>query len=275
MRLLSEHQIRPGLALRWGPGGFDTPDDTAITAQTVFVFLLMDAPSEIVSSQMAFVRGGTLATHSLSSATAAFHVALVLSDAVLQELLAEDRTSGTVRVRVLAAGKGEPVLTLPLTPGARFAVESIRRCPFVGAIRTMALAARCNDLLFEFFAALAAADAPRLSPLTRSANEQIHAAAEALKRYLEEPPTLTALARQVGLSETTLKRGFQQVFGTTVFGYLRERRMERAHALLQSGEATVLEAAARVGYSNPSNFAAAFRRQFGVNPKAFQLIARR
>jgi AraC-like DNA-binding protein len=65
------------------------------------------------------------------------------------------------------------------------------------------------------------------------------------------------------------------VFGTTVFGYLRARRMERARALLEAGKATVLEAAALVGYSNPSNFAAAFRREFGVNPKAFQLTARR
>jgi AraC-like DNA-binding protein len=37
----------------------------------------------------------------------------------------------------------------------------------------------------------------------------------------------------------------------------------------------VLEAATLVGYSNPSNFAAAFRLQFGVNPKTFQLAARR
>ena len=92
---------------------------------------------------------------------------------------------------------------------------------------------------------------------------------------LESPPTVEALARQVGLSETTLKRGFHQVFNTTVFGYLRGRRMERAREALQSGEATVLESAALVGYSNPSNFASAFRRQFGVNPKQFQRAVRR
>jgi AraC-like DNA-binding protein len=140
----------------------------------------------------------------------------------------------------------------------------------------MALTARAHDLLLEFLTALSASLSPAAPPpLTRTADDQIRAAADHLAQNLEEPPTLAALARRVGLSETTLKRGFHQVFGTTVFGYLRTRRMARAHALLHSGEATVLEAAALVGYSNPSNFAAAFRREFGLNPKAFQLTARR
>ena len=137
----------------------------------------------------------------------------------------------------------------------------------------MALSARVNDLLIEFLTCLAAIAPP--APPLRRLDEQINAAAGLLAQRLEDPPTLAVLAGQVGVSETTLKRGFHQVFGTTVFGYLREQRMTRAHALLRSGEVTVLEAATRVGYSNPSNFTAAFRRHFGINPKEFQLAARR
>jgi AraC-like DNA-binding protein len=108
-----------------------------------------------------------------------------------------------------------------------------------------------------------------------AAEEPIRRRQDAVKSWLDHPPALPALAREVGLSETTLKRGFHQIFSTTPFAYLRARRLEHAHALLAAGDATVLEAATIVGYSNPSNFAAAFRLQFGVNPKTFQLTAHR
>jgi AraC-like DNA-binding protein len=140
--------------------------------------------------------------------------------------------------------------------------------------RALILSARCHDLLVEF---ISAGGAQRAKPVSLMADTEtrVREAAAALARRLDETPSLEVLAREVGLSETTLKRGFRQVFGTTVFEHLRALRMEHARALLQSGEATVIEAATLVGYSNPSNFASAFRRQFGMNPKEFQLAARR
>lgn len=270
----TQYQVRPGLWLHWGSGPFVPAEVAEPGARWVLVFSLADVSSEAPAGEMTLIHGSMLPASSPGPAMTAFHIVVVFADAVMEELLAGDKTPGAEQVRRIATDRRESILTLPLVPGARFAAESIRRCPFVGAFRAMAFAARCNDLLIEFFTAFAGAETPG-PPMMRSMNDRVRAAAGLLARSLEEPPTLAALARQVGLSETTLKRGFRQVFGTTVFGYLRERRMERAHALLQNGEATVLEAAARVGYSNPSNFAAAFRRQFGVNPKAFQLTVRR
>ena len=48
--------------------------------------------------------------------------------------------------------------------------------------------------------------------------------------------------------------------------YLRRRRLEEAMQLLETGRYAVTEVATRVGYDNPSAFAAAFREQFGVSP---------
>ena len=118
---------------------------------------------------------------------------------------------------------------------------------------------------------------PPLQPAapTVGPGDRLRLAAEILERDLEHPPSLERLAAEVGLSETTLKRGFRREFQTSVFGYVRTRRMDKARRLIETGAATVLEAATLVGYTNPSHFAAAFRQQFGVNPKAFQLGARR
>ena len=277
---MSEYLIRPGLTLSWGAvPPLSTTPAAPPDSSAVLTFVLV---GETAHRDDCMVLSPAHAHGSLSffAPAGAFHVSLRLSEVALQELLHDDKTPGAAQVRAFAAESLDPVATalaIPLTPGARLAVESIRRCPFVGACRGMALTARCHDLLLEFLTALSnQATAPSRAPLlTRTVDEQIRAAADYLAQHLEEPPTLARLARHVGLSETSLKRGFQQVFASTVFGYLRTRRMERAHALLQAGEATVLEAAALVGYSNPSNFAAAFRRQFGLNPKAFQLTARR
>lgn len=184
-----------------------------------------------------------------------------------------DSTAGADALRRFAAGEPE-TFEHPLTPRARLALESIRCCPFAGACRDMALTARCHDLLVEFLTAWTAALRPAPAR-TVGPDDRVRLAAEILERNLEAPPSLADLAAQVGLSETTLKRSFPQVHGTTVFGYIRARRMDEARRLLESGAATVLEASTHVGYSNPSNFAAAFRTQFGVNPKTFQLRARR
>jgi AraC-like DNA-binding protein len=96
--------------------------------------------------------------------------------------------------------------------------------------------------------------------------ERLEGARRSLVARLEEPPTLAWLARQAGLSETRLKTGFRALFGTSVFAYLRQARMEEARLLLLKRRLNVTEVALRVGYANPSKFAAAFRRQFGVSP---------
>jgi AraC-like DNA-binding protein len=77
------------------------------------------------------------------------------------------------------------------------------------------------------------------------------------------------IALLVGINDCKLKAGFRQVFGTTVFGYLHNCRMERSRQLLEAGEMTVTEAAQAVGFVSRGHFAAAFKRRFGVNPSVY------
>lgn len=261
---VQEHWIRPGLRLSWGsePGVHAPPADAAIILR-----FLIGPDAQRASDGMVALRS---TDPSSGEGEGVFSATIAISTAAVAEL-----ASGAPRLADFAASVEAPPLALPLTPAARLALESIRRCPFVGPLREMALTARGNDLLLEFLTTLAIADPARPAALLRSVAGQIEHAGAYLVQHLEQPPSVAELAREVGLSETTLKRGFHQVYGTTVFGYLRMRRMEHAKALLESGEATVLEASTLVGYSNPSNFAAAFRQQYGLNPKEFQLGSRR
>ncbi|MEO0461491.1 MAG: AraC family transcriptional regulator [Pseudomonadota bacterium] len=94
---------------------------------------------------------------------------------------------------------------------------------------------------------------------------QIIAADAYLRRHLEHPPSVTALANLVGLNHMTMKRGFRRKFNMTVYGRLRHWRIDAAITRLHEG-CSVTQAAIEVGYSNPSKFAAAFKKVTGKSP---------
>ena len=89
-----------------------------------------------------------------------------------------------------------------------------------------------------------------------------------LEAHLFAPFAVGALAAHCHVSESTLLRACRRELGMSPLAYLRRRRLEESMQLLESGRYGVTEVAARVGYDNPSAFAAAFRAQFGISPSA-------
>lgn len=87
-----------------------------------------------------------------------------------------------------------------------------------------------------------------------------------IEEHLFEPFHMDQVVRHCHASESTLLRAFHRDLGVSPLAYLRRRRLEESLHLLESGRYGVAEVAARVGYDNPSAFAAAFRKQFGVVP---------
>jgi AraC family transcriptional regulator, transcriptional activator of the genes for pyochelin and ferripyochelin receptors len=158
-----------------------------------------------------------------------------------------------------------------ITPAMRLVLEQLWRCPFQGQTRRIFLEAKCLELIALKLEQLST-ESPQVNdsrPLSADDRDRIYAAQKILIDRLDDPPSLLELARQVNLNDYKLKVGFKQVFGTTVFGYLHQHRMEAARQLLRSRRLNVKEVAQAVGYANQSRFAAAFRKQFGVNPKAY------
>ncbi|MDC0759612.1 AraC family transcriptional regulator [Brevibacillus sp. AG] len=106
-------------------------------------------------------------------------------------------------------------------------------------------------------------------PLSKRDKEKIAQARVIMLECMVDPPSLPELSRMIGLNDYKLKTGFKAMFGTTVFGYLREKRLEKALFLLQQGEMNVTETSSAIGYTNTSYFAEAFREKYGVNPSVF------
>ncbi|WP_207426738.1 AraC family transcriptional regulator [Pedobacter sp. SYSU D00535] len=78
--------------------------------------------------------------------------------------------------------------------------------------------------------------------------------------------SLRTLAHMVGTNEFSLKRNFKQAFGTTVYGYLNQYKMERAKSLLLENVMSIAEISAQMGYKYPTHFSAAFKKHFGYLP---------
>jgi AraC-like DNA-binding protein len=102
--------------------------------------------------------------------------------------------------------------------------------------------------------------------ILRSHHDQAYEVREILDRDIGAMPAMSDLARRVGTSEVTLRRLFKATFGTTIVQYVRNRRLDAARVMLREGRLQVAEVAYRVGYANPPNFTAAYKRRFGYPP---------
>ena len=81
------------------------------------------------------------------------------------------------------------------------------------------------------------------------------------------PPSFTSLTKIALMSSTSLKMKFKKMYGTTVFEYYQKIRMQRARILLLSRKYSIKQIGRQLGYSNLSNFAIAFRKEFDLLPR--------
>lgn len=155
-----------------------------------------------------------------------------------------------------------------LPPSVYLTICQIANCPYRSSLKRLYLESKTLELVChsvaQFVPPETDGDGP---PVLQPDNvERILEARNILIANLENPPLLIELARQVGTNKTTLNKGFRQVFGTSVFDYLRISRLEQARELLKSRKMNVSEAALNVGYSQQSSFTRAYKNHFGENP---------
>ncbi|WP_372009485.1 helix-turn-helix transcriptional regulator [Paenibacillus chitinolyticus] len=161
----------------------------------------------------------------------------------------------------------------PILPVTRGLLQELEDCPYTGAMKDMYLEAKALELFAVYtnrFLYEKDSQAPVSGTLSRTDRQKIREAREEIIRRMDAPPSLLELSRIVGINDYKLKLGFKELYGTSVFAYLREQRLHKAGELLRKGDMSVSEAAARVGYMNFSHFAEAFRRRFGVNPSVYR-----
>lgn len=96
--------------------------------------------------------------------------------------------------------------------------------------------------------------------------DKILKAREVLLEHIGEPITIKELSRKVAMNECYLKKGFKEMFGTTIFDFYQNQRMEHAKYLLYEKGLSVTEVSMMLGYSSISHFSTAFKKHTGLKP---------
>lgn len=96
--------------------------------------------------------------------------------------------------------------------------------------------------------------------------EKIALAREILLAHISEPLTIKELSRKAAINECYLKKGFKEMYGTTIFDFFQSQRMEHAKYLLYEKGLSVTDVSGSLGYSSISHFSTAFKKHTGLKP---------
>lgn len=197
-----------------------------------------------------------------------FHLSLSITPSRLNEFLGGRLGAFPQELRAISEGRMDRGYTHagPLSRMMYQAVQNILDCPYTGPMKALYLESKAMELIVHKLAQAAGQDEGEGRPLQLGLQEtdRLWHAREILCRDLENPPALSDLAHAVGTNHCSLNAGFRELFGTTVFAYLRQKRLIEARRLIQEEGLNVTEAALQVGYSSISSFSKAFSELFGL-----------
>jgi len=101
--------------------------------------------------------------------------------------------------------------------------------------------------------------------------DKIRQAEAILREHIDaQLPCIRAIARQVTLSESTLKRYFHLIYRHSIYEYYMQLKMEHAKKLLVEKKIPVKEVAYMLGYEKSSSFIQMFKKHYFQSPGIFQ-----
>jgi AraC family transcriptional regulator, transcriptional activator of the genes for pyochelin and ferripyochelin receptors len=156
---------------------------------------------------------------------------------------------------------------LPCNERISSVIGAIRECQLTGMIRYLFLESKMMELfVLQMEQAQTAADCNDDSNWSVADREKLYAVKDYIDNAYLEDFSLKDLTYKYGLNEFKLKKGYKQLFQTTVFGHVHQLRMKKAQTLLQNKAMNVSEAAFFIGYNNVSSFCTEFKKRFGYSP---------
>ena len=159
---------------------------------------------------------------------------------------------------------------LPLCGKTRMAIEALLNHTYTDTLENIFINAQTQILLLYSTDCMLGEKEETSFTCKFLANEadreKIIKARVILLQHIGEPITIKALSRKVAINECYLKKGFKEIFGTTIFDFYQSQRMEHAKYLLYDKGLSVTEVSLLLGYSSISHFSTAFKKHTGIKP---------
>lgn len=159
---------------------------------------------------------------------------------------------------------------LTLCGKSRMVLEAMLNNPYSDSLENIFVNAQIQMLLLHSLDCITGEKEINTISCKFLANEadrdKINKAREVLIDHIGEPITIKELSRKVAMNECYLKKGFKEMFGTTIFEFYQSQRMEHAKYLLYEKGQSVTEVSLMLGYSSISHFSTAFKKHTGLKP---------
>ena len=160
--------------------------------------------------------------------------------------------------------------TLPLCGKTRMVLEALLNHTYTDSLENIFINAQTQMLLLYSLDCMLGEKEIDVVNCKFLANEldreKIVKAREVLIQHIGEPITIKELSRKVAINECYLKKGFKEMFGSTIFDFYQSQRMEHAKYLLYEKGLSVTEVSMLLGYSSISHFSTAFKKHTGLKP---------
>jgi len=120
-----------------------------------------------------------------------------------------------------------------------------------------------RSLVFTLFSGTA----PQSSPPLPARSRILRRAEELMRSRLADPLGAIDLCRELGINDRTLRLAFQERYGVGPMTYYRFLRLNAVRSQLKTHrEISIADAAREFGFHHLGNFAADYRRLFGMRP---------
>lgn len=197
-------------------------------------------------------------------------MSFVFTSSLLSQFV-KTRNSQTLSEDVLSFTHGTSFSkTLPVCNKTRMVLEGIANNTYSDTLGNIYVNAQTQMLLLYSMDCLLGEKEIGIITCKFLANEadrdKIIKAREVLIQHIGEPITIKELSRKVAMNECYLKKGFKEMFGTTIFDFYQSQRMEHAKYLLYEKGLSVTEVSVMLGYSSISHFSTAFKKHTGLKP---------
>ena len=198
-------------------------------------------------------------------------VSFRFSPVQLSQFVKPRRTTDTVSENILTFRHQSTFSKiLPLCGKTRLVLEGLLNQTYSGSLENIFINAQTQMLLLYSLDCMLGEkeiDVINCKFLANEADrEKIVKSREILIQHIGEPITIKELSRKVAINECYLKKGFKEMFGTTIFDFYQSQRMEHAKYLLYEKGLSVTEVSALLGYSSISHFSTAFKKHTGLKP---------
>lgn len=195
------------------------------------------------------------------------YVVVAIAPQYLTTLLALPKPNTVIKT---ITGQGSSFLFFEsMTAETKLLLKNIAVVDMNDALSHFYVQIKVQELVYFLFHKLSSRENTKHQIVNNTDAERLLYIRNQILNDLSVPPVLNELAHIAAMSETKLKQLFKQTFGTSIYNYFQQARMQEAAFLLRQPKRSVAQVGYELGFSNLSHFSRLFEKHYGTNPKKF------